>query len=829
MKEKRMIRKLIAVGMAALMIGSAGLYVPGAMTGTGITANAASNVSINSQDVTIYCLSSYEKTLLTMPDEYPSEFQLEVSGAKSVYYTVQGNSVKVTKDGLIKPKRHVRIKNSLGYTEVWEDNYPDDDNLPEGVYSVYDTGSSTVIVHADGVKYPVKVFVKPYTQQYAENVMQKYIDENITSDMTDYAKMVKIAKFIAGYDYNSRYQSYTNMILYGGGDCWASANTAVKMATMLGYKALVRNGNNDPMTGEGHRNALVFTDSGYYVIEAGFSGKAPRDYSVTQKSSLYTYGYSSYYDGITVYQYDGEYDSEEFVIPSEFDGQPVTNIAEKFSENSFYTDRTKIKKVVLPETVKHIEANTFWDCENLEEINIPASLESASEYLFPGLTTIKKITSKSPRFKVCDDRLIYDDVNKCVISAPSIVNAVIPSDMKEISKYAFYQNGMLKSVKFPSGMESIKEGAFCEARNLKEIDLKNTNITCLDDACFYRCSNLNRVILPDNLKKIGIMAFSLCYSLESIIIPPSVEEISGDAFYYCNNLKVIYGVPGSAAEEFANNHSIEFREIKDVEAVSLNKSSITLAKGNTYMLNANFTPSDASDTYIEWKTGNSDIATVENGKIKAVGTGKVTILAKTSNGKTASCRVTVVNKLVNNSTVIANTVQVGDDIRLTAAAKGGTGEYQYAYYFKRSTNTNWTTLADFSTKKNAVLIPKAAADYDLKVVVKDKCGLKAEKTFTVKAVSSLALKNVSTVGSTSIKKGGSVRLYGKSIGGAKPVKYQFYFKRESNSTWKRLNASDENATSAKLTPSAAGVYDLKVTAIDAKGVKSEKTFKLTVK
>lgn len=265
------------------------------------------------------------------------------------------------------------------------------------------------------------------------------------------------------------------------------------------------------------------------------------------------------------------------------------------------------------------------------------------------------------------------------------------------------------------------------------------------------------------------------------------------------------------------------------ESVSLSKTSVTLEKGKTYTLTATVNPDDAVNKQLEWKTGNTAVATVENGKIKAVGTGRVTIAARTSNGKTATCRVTVVDKLVNKSVVNASKVGIGDDIRISGAATGGSGDYQYAFYFKRSTNTKWNLIADFGAKKVANLIPTAQADYDIKVIAKDKTGLKAEKTFKVSAVKDLPLNNTSTISAETVAKGNSVKLYGRSLGGEKAVKYQFFFKREANSVWHRINAADENATSAKLAPTAAGVYDLKVVAIDANGKKAEKLFKLKVK
>ena len=83
-----------------------------------------------------------------------------------------------------------------------------------------------------------------------------------------------------------------------------------------------------------------------------------------------------------------------------------------------------------------------------------------------------------------------------------------------------------------------------------------------------------------------------------------------------------------------------FYEIQP-SGITLNKTSLTLTSGNTSALTANVTPSNISDKSVSWSTSNSKVATVSNGTVKAVGAGTATITAKTVNGKTAKCTVTV--------------------------------------------------------------------------------------------------------------------------------------------------------------------------------------------
>lgn len=79
-------------------------------------------------------------------------------------------------------------------------------------------------------------------------------------------------------------------------------------------------------------------------------------------------------------------------------------------------------------------------------------------------------------------------------------------------------------------------------------------------------------------------------------------------------------------------------------SVSLDISSRTMIVGNEYPLTATVNPSNATDTSITWSSSNSSVASVSSaGRIIAKAAGSATITAKTSNGKTATCSITVKN------------------------------------------------------------------------------------------------------------------------------------------------------------------------------------------
>ena len=79
-----------------------------------------------------------------------------------------------------------------------------------------------------------------------------------------------------------------------------------------------------------------------------------------------------------------------------------------------------------------------------------------------------------------------------------------------------------------------------------------------------------------------------------------------------------------------------------VSGVSLNKTSLSFTgTGSSQTLTATVSPSNATNKTLTWSSSNTSVATVSNGVVKAVGFGTATITAKSNNGKTASCSVTV--------------------------------------------------------------------------------------------------------------------------------------------------------------------------------------------
>lgn len=510
-----------------------------------ITAEAAS-VHVEAINVTLYAMDSWASSYLTIPADAKTSYQINAGVSKATYKVIRGDSVTVSSTGLVTP---------VAETWYWYGNMgfssPQEGNTPDHVTSSYEYGTSVVQVSAGKNTFEVTVQVVDYAQSYADQVMDKYIEEHVTESMSGYEKIQEACKFTAGYDYSVSSSSAVGMIITGGGDCWASTDAIIRFCGKLGLEAWGRNGNRDPGAGSGHQNAMVKVDGKYYEAEAGYVGTAPRDYSVKERTSLYSYTYSSDYDGLELYQYDGNDAKAVFEVPSEIDGNSVVGIGEQFlSRNS------EVTEVRLPSTIRYIGDSAFNSCENLKTIHIPASLESIGDFVFTKCNALTDIRcdSDNPYFSVADGVLYNKDKTE-LLYAPAVVSLTVPSTVTTIGLYAFYHNYNIKSLTIPASVTEIKEGAFGD------------------------CTALSGITIEDNrLETIHDFAFADCYALKKLTLPASVKTFGDHVFYGITDSITLWGSKNSTAQAYAKNNNLKFVDIDHVHTYT---SGVTKAASYT--------------------------------------------------------------------------------------------------------------------------------------------------------------------------------------------------------------------------------------------------------
>ena len=805
-KFRYAVRKFLTASLAAVMLCTASAAaLPLAVEWGSLSVNAAETAAINTTSVTLYGLDDWAESYISIPSSCATKYQLKVTGASSVTYKSNGKNVKVSANGLIEPNYETYYWYNLGNGMSYGFSYPDPDRTPVKITKYAEYGSTTITVRADGKTFTVNVELKDYVDTYVNKTIDDYLKSNITSTMSMHDKLIKIAKFIAARDYSPEYCSAEGLVVAGGGDCWASAETTILMAKKLGYRAWIRNGNKDPLSGSGHKNAVITDGKEIYVLEAGYSGKAPRAYDVTKRSTLFSTRAAD--GGVEVYQYDGETIPAKLTIPAYIDGKPVVSIAREF-----ITNNSTLKEVVLPETLKYIGVNAFYGCTALEKINIPASVATIDERAFGGCKSLKTVTAGTG-YKYTGGALYKGTT---LVSCPNGTNVSVISGTKEIAAGAFSFNDMLSSVELPSTIEKIGEGAFAQCRNLKSVNIGSTRIKTIPSYAF---------------------AYN---SAVYFMIPDSVTEIKPHAFepYTKGSEVLLVGKSGSAAETYAKANGHAF--LDSAKAVKNNSqlSSTTAVIGDTVKVTAAYTGGKAPyklEVYTKHQYDTAYSANLLSGTATTVSfkpekTGSYIIKTVVTDGygirQEKTLTLSVRGALANTSTLSASKVTLGQSVTVNVKATGGSGGYTYALDKKTSSGT-WQRVVPFGSTSGMSFKPAETGTCNLRTVVRDSGGKQAYSYLTL-TVDPKSLTNRSTIsnGKTYVKR--AVTVTGKAEGGSGTYRYALEYKLSGQSSWTKVRESGTSPTMS-FTPQTAGEYVLRVTVKDSANRVSYKSFSLSVK
>lgn len=218
-------------------------------------------------------------------------------------------------------------------------------------------------------------------------------------------------------------------------------------------------------------------------------------------------------------------------------------------------------------------------------------------------------------------------------------------------------------------------------------------------------------------------------------------EEAGD---YVVKVRIVNGTKGSDGKvtgmliEKYLNFTV-YEELKNLSAVSVSGNTVTVknnASGGEgkYTYNVYYKPESTTQWTSLYK--NSDFQKTNEMKFTLSNAGVYNVCVKVKDGTGDTALIakkyfSVTSELVNNSKISASSVKLGSTVKITASAKGGSGEYSYAVLYKQKAQTKWTTKQDFSVNNTISVKPAKATDYDICVKVKDTNGTIVKKYFTV--------------------------------------------------------------------------------------------------
>jgi len=328
---------------------------------------------------------------------------------------------------------------------------------------------------------------------------------------------------------------------------------------------------------------VVPTTSTNYYFDAWF---LDADYTQLATFPLSMYGqplYARYHNtpsSMLSYS-DGEYSianagslAGEVILPTIYPYNdtlvPVTTI----TENAFL--ESSITSVMMSNTITTIGNTAFRRCTSLKTVDLSKGLTTIGSYAFENcvidnidfskckeIQTLSSATFTDTSMPIIDLRnctkliSIHDYAFSCYFGT----NIVLPNSVQSIGKEAF-KGVQFGSIKLPTELVTIGEGAFYGCTNLTDITIPS-NVTTIGENAFYNssiesvnmsasislqsiggsafryCGSLTNVNIPSGVRSIGSSAFSNCGSLTQVLLPKTLTTIEDNTFAYCSELNNI--------------------------------------------------------------------------------------------------------------------------------------------------------------------------------------------------------------------------------------------------------------------------------------------------
>lgn len=232
---------------------------------------------------------------------------------------------------------------------------------------------------------------------------------------------------------------------------------------------------------------------------------------------------------------------EELTLP-----EGVETIGYGFFWNS-HNQSTTLKKLVLPSTLKNIEARAFTGCSSLEEIVVPdeMELEYVGTEVFVG-TKWYTLQHMETGYVALGNALLVADPFSDTVTIPEgivtigcnvfannqdITELYLPDGLKYINTGGFSQCSNMTSVSFPDSIKEIAEAGFLHCSSLEDITFRGAVDNLVIGRSAFEGCNYKNIDFPEGLSEIGERAFFGTAQMTSITIPGSVKWIGGNAFY----------------------------------------------------------------------------------------------------------------------------------------------------------------------------------------------------------------------------------------------------------------------------------------------------------
>ena len=346
---------------------------------------------------------------------------------------------------------------------------------------------------------------------------------------------------------------------------------------------------------------------------------------------------------------------------------------------------TSLVSVKLPNGITEIDQYLFANCISLQHVDMPDTITKINIYAFHNCTSLTSLALPEGLTS-----LSVGCFEKCynlqhVVVPPSVIN--FPKDDVGVYnpfKYSpvtvYVKKGSTADKFFSNNLEELQAGTV-SGGSLRVVTLNSIADPAAIDVGTLELIDAGRQISVAGKFRIGAYlnvqsltdgsdynaffakANGKAFRAYSLALMPSGAPASGpfsltvgqpDGF---SSSATLYDANGALPTDYADSSftaslsalgPVAIIDIKEetgdteITSVTLNCSTLTLEAGKTGKLSATVLPASAADKSITWSSSKTDVASVSSdGTVTANKAGTAVITATATNGKSASCTVTV--------------------------------------------------------------------------------------------------------------------------------------------------------------------------------------------
>lgn len=230
-----------------------------------------------------------------------------------------------------------------------------------------------------------------------------------------------------------------------------------------------------------------------------------------------------------------------YYIPSNLEEIKVNGGSVYFG--AFY-NCSMIKSIEFGENVALIDKAALSGCSGLVNLTIPfvgkaMTFDKSKEAMFGFIFGEEKYANSTAI------KQWYGETSDKIVTyyVPNSLNRVNITVATNIPYGAFSYCTTIKEIYLPDSIKSIGDRAFSYTSSLETVYWNPINCSNLSySSAIFMSSNLESVVLGDNVESIPASTFAFCYNLKNVIINSNskLETIGSNAFIYCYALSDIY-------------------------------------------------------------------------------------------------------------------------------------------------------------------------------------------------------------------------------------------------------------------------------------------------